>query len=128
MINLELGKSKEDYLKAILILQKRMSTVRSVDLAQYMGYSKASISHAVGELHRRGLLKVDENLHLHLTEMGNKVANKINDRHRILTDILMDIGVSPAQADIDACEIEHVVSDESFQKLCEFLEVNKIRR
>ena len=82
----------------------------------------ASISHAVGELHRRGLLKVDENLHLHLTEMGNKVANKINDRHRILTDILMDIGVSPAQADIDA------VSDESFQKLCEFLEVNKIRR
>ena len=125
---MELGKSKEDYLKAILILQKRMSTVRSVDLAQYMGYSKASISHAVGELHRGGLLKVDENLHLHLTEMGNKVANKINDRHRILTDILMDIGVSPAQADIDACEIEHVVSDESFQKLCEFLEVNKIRR
>lgn len=73
-------------------------------------------------------MKVDENLHLHLTEMGNKIANKINDRHRILTDILVDIGVSPAQADIDACEIEHVVSDESFQKLCEFLEVNKIRR
>ena len=67
MINLELGKSKEDYLKAVLILQKRMSIVRSVDLAQYMGYSKASISHAVGELRRIGLFKVDENLHLHLT-------------------------------------------------------------
>lgn len=127
MINLELGKSKEDYLKAVLILQKRMLIVRSVDLAQYMGYSKASISHAVGELRRRGLLKVDENLHLHLTEMGNKVANKINERHRVLTDILVDIGVSPEQADHDACEIEHVVSDESFQKLCEFLKIKQGR-
>jgi len=127
VINLELGKYKEDYLKAVLILQKRMSIVRSVDLAQYMGYSKASISNAVGELSRRGLLKVDENLHLHLTEMGNKVANKINERHRVLTDILVDIGVSPEQADHDACEIEHVVSDESFQKLCEFLKIKQGR-
>lgn len=127
MINLKLGKSKEDYLKAVLILQKRMSIVRSVDLVQYMGYSKASISHAVGELRRRGLLKVDENLHLHLIEMGNKVANKINERHRVLTDILVDIGVSPEQADHDACEIEHVVSDESFQKLCEFLKIKQGR-
>lgn len=70
-------------------------------------------------------MNVDENLHLHLTETGNKIANKINERHRILTNILINIGVDPEQADIDACEIEHVVSDESFQKMCEFLEANR---
>lgn len=122
---MELGKSKEDYLKAIFILQQRLPIVRSVNLAEYMGYSKASISHAVGELRSRGFLNVDENLHLHLTETGNKIANKINERHRILTNILINIGVDPEQADIDACEIEHVVSDESFQKMCEFLEANR---
>ena len=111
--------SGEDYLEAILILQKKSGMVRSVDLARHMGFSKPSISHAVGVLKDGGFVTVDGEGYLHLTETGREVAVKIYERHCVLTSGLINLGVDPEQAEQDACRMEHVVSDESFQKLRE---------
>ena len=113
--------SGEDYLEAVLILQKQKgeSAVRSVDLARHMGFSKPSISHAVGVLKSGGFPTVDGDGYLHLTDAGKEVAEKIYERHCILTAGLINMGVSPKQAEQDACRIEHAISDESFQKLRE---------
>ncbi len=111
--------SGEDYLEAILILQKQMgeSAVRSVDLARHMGFSKPSISHAVGVLRDGGFLIMDKDGFLHLTEEGREIAEKIYERHQFFTEQLIAAGVSEATAEQDACRIEHAISDESFQKL-----------
>ena len=111
--------SGEDYLEAILILKKKSGMVRSVDLARHMGYSKPSISHAVGVLKDGGFVTVDREGYLHLTETGKEIAVKIYERHCVLTSGLINLGVDPEQAEQDACRMEHVVSDESFQKLRE---------
>lgn len=111
--------SGEDYLEAILMLQKKTGMVRSVDLARHMGFSKPSISHAVGVLRNGGFLTVDEDGFLHLTDTGREVAEKIYERHRFFTGWLMAIGVEEETAEIDACRIEHVISEESFQRLKE---------
>ena len=118
---MEIHASGEDYLEAVLILQKQKgeSAVRSVDLARHMGFSKPSISHAVGVLKSGGFLTVDGDGYLHLTDAGKEVAEKIYERHCILTAGLINMGVSPKQAEQDACRIEHAISDESFQKLRE---------
>ena len=118
---MKLHASGEDYLEAILILQKQMgeSAVRSVDLARHMRFSKPSISHAVGVLKDGGFLTVDGEGYLHLTDAGKDVAEKIYERHCVLTSGLINLGVEPKQAEQDACRMEHVVSDESFQKLRE---------
>ncbi|WP_084534065.1 metal-dependent transcriptional regulator [Hespellia stercorisuis] len=97
-----LGKSLEDYLEAILILKNKKGTVRSVDVANYMGFSKPGISHAVKELRIHGFLKMDNNGLLHLTESGQAVAEKIYERHCFFTQYLIDIGVEPKQAESDA--------------------------
>ena len=112
----------EDYLEAILMLQKKSGMVRSVDLARHMGFSKPSISHAVGVLRNGGFLTVDKDGFLHLTEPGQEVAEKIYERHRFFTEWLMAIGVEEETAEVDACRIEHVISEESFQKLKEAYE------
>ena len=111
--------SGDDYLEAILILQKQMgeSAVRSVDLARHMGFSKPSISHAVGVLRDGGFLIMDKDGFLHLTEEGREIAEKIYERHQFFTEQLIAAGVSEATAEQDACRIEHAISDESFQKL-----------
>ncbi len=111
--------SGEDYLEAILMLQKKTGMVRSVDLARHMGFSKPSISHAVGVLRNGGFLTVDEDGFLHLTDTGREVAERIYEKHQFFTDSLIGMGVDPAQAEEDACGIEHVISEESFQKLKE---------
>ena len=116
---MKLHASGEDYLEAILILQKQMgeSAVRSVDLARHMGFSKPSISHAVGVLRDGGVLIMDKDGFLHLTEEGHEIAEKIYERHQFFTEQLIAVGVSEITAEEDACRIEHVISDESFQKL-----------
>lgn len=114
--------SGEDYLEAVLVLQKEKGMVRSVDLARHMGFSKPSISHAVGVLRDGGFLTMDTDGYLHLTEAGREVAEKIYERHCVLTSGLIKLGVDPKQAETDACRMEHVVSDESFQKLRKALE------
>ena len=111
--------SGEDYLESVLILQKKLGMVRSVDVARYMEVSKPSVCYAVGTLREGGFLTTDEKHYLHLTERGLDVAEKIYERHCFLTKHLISIGVAPATAEADACRIEHIISDESFSRLKE---------
>lgn len=110
-----LQESGEMYLESILILSRRGVGVRSIDVSEYMGYSRPSVSRAVGLLKSGGYLTVDESGYLHLTASGVRAAEKIYERHRILTDFLVSLGVSRAAAAEDACRIEHVIGDESFE-------------
>ena len=111
--------SGEDYLEAVLILQKKQGMVRSVDLARYMGFSKPSISHAVGVLKNGGFLTVDGDGFLHLTDIGREVAEKVYERHLFFTEQLVAAGVALETAEQEACRMEHAISDTSFQKLKE---------
>ena len=111
--------SGEDYLEAVLILQKKQGMVRSIDLARHMGFSKPSISHAVGVLRDGGFLTMDEDGFLHLTDIGREVAEKIYERHLFFMEQLIAAGVDPKTAEADACRIEHIISDESFSRLKE---------
>lgn len=114
---MKLYASGEDYLEAVLVLQRKQGMVRSVDLARHMGFSKPSISHAVGVLKNHGFLSVDGDGFLHLTDIGREVAEKIYERHQFFTEQLMAAGVDRETAEQDACRIEHAISEESFQKL-----------
>ena len=111
--------SGEDYLEAVLILQKKQGMVRSIDLARYMGFSKPSISHAVGVLKNGGFLTVDDDGFLHLTVIGREIAEKIYECHLFFMEQLIAAGVDPKTAEADACRIEHIISDESFDRLKE---------
>ena len=111
--------SGEDYLEAILVLQKKMGMVRSIDLARHMDFSKPSISHAVGGLKNGGFLIVDDDGFLHLTVIGREIAEKIYERHVFFMEQLIATGVDQETAEQDACRIEHAISDTSFRKLKE---------
>ena len=111
--------SREDYLKAILVLQRRRGEVHSVDVARYLGFSKPSVCHAVGLMEQEGYLVRDEDHALILTEKGREVAERTYERHCFFTNHLMSLGVSPTTAQEDACRLEHAISDESFRKLKE---------
>ena len=114
---MKLQASGEDYLEAVLMLQQRHGMVRSVDLARHMGYSKPSISHAVGVLRGGGFLTVDQDGFLHLTDVGHEVAEKIYERHRFFTQWLIGAGIDPETAEQDACRMEHGISQKSFELL-----------
>ena len=114
---LKLHASGEDYLEAILILHKQKGVVRSVDVARHMDVSKPSVSHAVTTLRDCGFLTMDDGFFLHLTDIGREVAEQIYEKHRFFTDRLIEAGVDPETAERDACRIEHVISEESFQRL-----------
>ena len=112
-----LHKSGEDYLEAILVLQKKKGMVRSADVARHMDVSKPSVCHAVATLKDGGFLTIDDGFFLHLTNIGREVAEQIYEKHRFFTERLIAAGVDPETAEADACRIEHVISDESFQCL-----------
>lgn len=114
---MKLHASGEDYLEAILVLQQKHGLVRSVDVARHMGFSKPSISHAVGVLRDGGFLTVDEDGFLYLTDIGREVAEKIYERHQFFTKQLVAAGVDQKTAEQEACRMEHAISDTSFQKL-----------
>ncbi|WP_442871578.1 metal-dependent transcriptional regulator [Aminipila sp.] len=114
---LSLGKSLEDYLEAILIIQHKNGMTRSVDIAEYMGFSRPSVSHAMKELKRQGYVTADKSGHLLLTVGGKEIAEEIYERHCFFTRLLTEAGVSPEVAENDACRIEHVISQESYIKL-----------
>lgn len=109
--------SGEDYLEAVLILQKKNGMVRSVDLAQHMDFGKPSIDNAASVLQDGGFLIVDENGFIHLTDIGRTIAEKIYERRQFFTEQLIAAGVDQETAEQDACRIEHAISDKSFQKL-----------
>ena len=116
---MKLHASGEDYLETILVLQKKLGMVRSVDVARHLDVSKPSVCHAVATLKDGGFLTMDEDYFLHLTDIGREVAEQIYEKHRFFTERLIAAGVDPETAERDACRIEHVISDESFQCLKE---------
>ena len=116
---MKLHASGEDYLEAILVLQKEKGMVRSVDVARHMEVSKPSVCHAVATLQDGGFLTMDEEHFLHLTDVGRGVAEKIYERHCFFTEQLIAAGVDLETAERDACRIEHVISDETFRRLKE---------
>ena len=105
--------SGEMYLESILVLREKQANVRSIDIVNQTGYSKPSISRAVGLLRREGLIEVDSEGYITLTPIGESHAKKIYERHRVLSEYLIGIGVSEEIALRDACKIEHVISDET---------------
>ena len=117
-----LQESGEMYLETILILSRKNGFVRSIDISEYMGYSKPSVSRAVGLLKQDNFITVEKEGHILLTEKGLVLAEKILKRHNILTDMLVRIGVSPETASKDACRVEHVISDETFQAIKDHLQ------
>lgn len=118
---MQIQESGEMYLETILILSKKLDIVRSVDICEHMGYSKPSVSRAVGLLKNGGFISVDTHGHITLTDAGKSHAEKILERHRIVTEILISIGVSEETATEDACKIEHVISDETFNAIKKIL-------
>ena len=112
-----LQESGEMYLETIYVLSQKYKDVRDIDVGEYMGYSKPSVSRAVGLLKSGGYLVADELGHLSLTEAGAEVAEKIYERHTLLTRYLRMLGVGAETAAEDACKMEHIISDESFNAI-----------
>ncbi|MCI8388361.1 MAG: metal-dependent transcriptional regulator [Clostridiales bacterium] len=114
---MHLQESGEMYLETIYILTNGNRLVRSIDVCEYMGYSKPSVSRAVGLLKNGGFITVDKEGYISLTEAGAEVAEKIYERHTILTEMLTRLGVDHDTAASDACKMEHVISNESFDAI-----------
>jgi Mn-dependent DtxR family transcriptional regulator len=118
-------KSGEDYLETILILNNANSYVRSIDVATEMGFSKASVSRAMGILKNDGLITIENDGQINLTPLGLEKATSVYDRHKLIKTFLIDcVGVTPNVAEEDACKIEHVISDETYLKLKRFVQAN----
>ena len=117
-----LHESAEMYLETIYVLTQEKTNVRSIDVAEHMSYSKPSVSRAVGLLKQGGYIAVDHDGFITLTEEGLQVANKIFERHTVITQLLTRIGISEATAAEDACKIEHVISDETFNAVKKYLD------
>ena len=123
---MNLQESGQMYLETILILTERMPAVRSIDVCEHMGFSKPSVSRAVGLLKNGGYITVSAEGYLVLTDIGRDFAEKIYDRHKQLTDFLVSLGVSPEIASEDACKMEHSISDASFEAIKDFAQKNNI--
>ena len=120
-----LQESGEMYLETIYVLSKANAHVRSVDISEHMGYSKPSVSRAVSILKQEGYILVDADGFITLTDSGRTVAEKIFERHTLLSGILIRLGVSPEVAADDACKIEHAISDESFEAIKRHIQITK---
>lgn len=119
---MHIQESGEMYLETIYVLSKTLANVRSVDISDHMGYSKPSVSRAVGLLKQGGYVVTDKDGFLSLTEQGINAATLIFERHTVLTRLLTTIGVDDATASEDACRIEHVISDETLEAIKRFLQ------
>ncbi len=109
--------SEEMYLETILLLRNRREVVRSVDVVEELGYAKSSVSRAVNLLLQKGFISIDGNGDITLTEAGQQKASNIYERHRVITQVLMELGADEELAEANACRIEHVISDEMFDLL-----------
>jgi len=113
------------YLETLLVLKKRKAVVRAVDIATELGYSKPSVSRAVGNLNADGMITVDGSGYIDFTEKGRAYVERLYERHTVLTEILTQVGVPSELAEEDACKIEHVISDETFAAIKDFLHQQK---
>lgn len=119
---MRLQESGEMYLESIYVLSKAQGTVRSIDISEYMGYSKPSVSRAVNLLKNGGYIVMDKDNLITLTDSGLEIAKKIFDRHTLLANLLIRLGVSEKTAAEDACKLEHSISDESFGAIRRYME------
>ncbi len=117
-----LQESGEMYLESILFLSQKNNLVRAVDIAEYMGYSKPAVSRGLAKLRQERYILIDQDGYIALTENGRTVAEKMYERHTLLTSFLMQLGVDEDTAAQDACRIEHVVSDKSFEAMKKHIE------
>ncbi len=117
---MESNESSEDYLETILILEKKKPVVRSVDISTEIGYKKSSVSVAMRNLYDRGHIRITDEGYIYLTESGRKIAESVYERHVLISEWLMRIGVPEEKALEDACRIEHYISDESFAAIKKF--------
>ncbi len=115
-----LHESGEMYLEAILCLGKRLDIVKAIDVAEYLGYTKPSVSRGISILKEGNFIEIGDKFAITLTDSGRKIAESIFERHNYLSGFLEKIGVDKDIADKDACKIEHVISEESFEKIKEF--------
>lgn len=118
---MSIHESGEMYLEAILVLSQKNGFVRSIDVSEYLGYSKPSVSRAVGILKNGNYIVVDKDGSLTLTESGKEIAEKIFERHTVLSKLLTKMGVSEETATADACKMEHAISDESFEAIKRYM-------
>ena len=118
---MKICESEEMYLETILVLSRRNGRVRRVDVAEELGVSKPSVTSAIKTLYTKGYVLDDELGHVHLTEAGRQRAETIYDKHHLITRLLMHIGADPAEAENNACRIEHVVSDELTEVIRRFI-------
>lgn len=114
---MKMQESPEDYLETIYMLSLEKDVVRSIDVAKHLGFSKPSVSVAMKRLRENGFVNMDDNNYLTLTDSGKAIAVKVYERHNVLISYLKSIGVSPETAAKDACRIEHVLSEETFQRI-----------
>ncbi len=112
--------SAEDYLESILMIQEQKGTVHSIDIAEDRGFSKASVSIAMKKLRENGYITMDKDGTIHLLAPGREIAEKIYDRHKVLKDLFMKLGVDEETAGKDACMVEHDLSEVTFEKIKEF--------
>ena len=122
---MHIQESGEMYLETILVLSKKRGVVRSIDIAEHLGYSKPSVSRAVGLLKNGGFITVANDGVIALTEEGFEIANKIYERHTVISSLLMRIGVDEETAAEDACRVEHHISDVTFEALKKYLDSKK---
>ncbi len=119
----EMHESGEMYLETILVLSQMKPVVRSIDICDYMNFSKPSVSRAVGKLKADGYIEVDGSGYIVLTETGRRIAERIYDRHNTLQSIFMTIGVDEQTAEDDACKLEHYLSDTTYEALKKYFKV-----
>lgn len=119
----ELRESGEMYLETILVLSQEKPAVRSIDVGEYMGFSKPSVSRAVGKLKADGYIIVDDSGFITLTESGRAIAERIYDRHTTLEKIFMSMGVDKETAEDDACKLEHYLSDTTYDAMKKYFKI-----
>lgn len=123
---MNIHESGEDYLETILRLHKEHGKVRSIDIARELHYSKPSVSRAMSILKERGLIEIEDRA-ISLTEEGKNIAVNIYSRHQYLQHFLEELGIDPETAEKDACRMEHVISEESYQRLKQFIEAHRMK-
>lgn len=119
---MQIKESAENYLETILLLKQEKGSVRSIDIAHHMGFTKASVSVAMKNFRQEGYVTVDEDGEVLLTEKGEEIARRIYERHQVITRALISLGVSEETASKDSCKIEHDISEETFQCIKTYLD------
>lgn len=119
---MKIQKAAEDYLEAMLMLKEKNGYIRSIDIAQQLGVSKPSVTYSTKRLRENGYITMDKDGLITITDSGMEIAQRIYTRHKVLTQLFMRIGVSEETAREDACKIEHDISSETFQAICNLIE------